>query len=91
MFESMLNGEMNQHLGCHSNDNGEKSTENRRNGYSKEILNTSAVQVDFEVDCDGSFEPQMIPKQKRCFGNRKQMGKWSYPELAFNHGPIING
>ncbi len=32
MFESMLKGEMNHHLGYESNDKTEKETENRRNG-----------------------------------------------------------
>ena len=33
MFESVLKGEMEHHLGYESNDKGPKSTENRRNGY----------------------------------------------------------
>ena len=33
MFEAMLNGEMDNHLGYASNDHGAKTTENRRNGY----------------------------------------------------------
>ncbi|WP_053351196.1 IS256 family transposase [Ornithinibacillus contaminans] len=67
MFESMLKGEMNHHLGYDSNDKGEKSTDNRRNGYGKKILNTSAGEVEIEVprDRDGSFEPQIIPKRKK--------------------------
>ena len=75
MFESMLKGEMNHHLGYNSNDKGEKSTENRRNGYGKKTLNTSAGEVEIEVprDRNGSFEPKIIPKRKkRCFGNGKQ-------------------
>lgn len=67
MFESMLKGEMNHHLGYNSNDKGEKSTENRRNGYGKKTLNTSAGEVEIEVprDRDGSFEPNIIPKRKK--------------------------
>ena len=33
MFESMLQGEMNHHLGYENNDKGPKKTDNRRNGY----------------------------------------------------------
>lgn len=33
MFEAMLQGEMNNHLGYSSNDKSDKTTENRRNGY----------------------------------------------------------
>lgn len=35
MFEAMLQGEMNSHLGYANNERGEKETANRRNGYSK--------------------------------------------------------
>ncbi len=35
MFEAMLKGEMNSHLGYCNNERGEKDTPNRRNGYSK--------------------------------------------------------
>jgi len=67
MFEAMLKGEMNHHLGYESNDKAEKDTENRRNGYGKKTLKTSAGKVKIEVprDRDGSFEPQIIPKRKR--------------------------
>ena len=33
MFEAMLQGEMNSHLGYENNDKKEKTTDNRRNGY----------------------------------------------------------
>ena len=33
MFEAMLQGEMNSHLGYENNDKNEKQTDNRRNGY----------------------------------------------------------
>ena len=35
MFEAMLQGEMNSHLGYSNNERGEKGTANRRNGYTK--------------------------------------------------------
>ena len=35
MFEAMLQGEMNSHLGYSNNKRGEKDTANRRNGYTK--------------------------------------------------------
>jgi putative transposase len=67
MFESMLKGEMNHHLGYESNDKGEKETSNRRNGYGKKSVKTTAGEVEIAVprDRDGSFEPQLIPKRKR--------------------------
>lgn len=41
MFEAMLNGEMDNHLGYESNDKGLKTTENRRNGYTEKTVRTS--------------------------------------------------
>ena len=55
LFESMLQGEMNNHLGYESNDKGIKQTENRRNGYTKKSPR----------DRDGSFEPVLVPKRKK--------------------------
>ncbi len=67
MFEAMLKGEMDNHLGYESNDKNEKETDNRRNGYGKKTLKTSAGEVDVKVprDRDGSFDPQLIPKRKK--------------------------
>ena len=67
MFETMLKGEMNHHLGYESNDKSEKNTENRRNGYGKKSLKTSTGEVAINVprDRDGSFEPKLIPKRRK--------------------------
>ncbi|QDP39173.1 hypothetical protein FN924_02560 [Radiobacillus deserti] len=67
MFESMLKGEMNHHLGYEPNDKNQKDTTNRRNGYGKKTLKTTAGEVDIAVprDRDGSYEPQLIPKRKK--------------------------
>ena len=67
MFEAMLQGEMNDHLGYSSNDHSAKSTTNRRNGYtSKEIKTSSgAVEISVPRDRDGSFEPKIVPKRKK--------------------------
>nr|WP_226683822.1 IS256 family transposase [Sutcliffiella horikoshii] len=67
MFESMLKGELNHHLGYESNSKQKKDTPNRRNGYGKKTLQTSSGEVDIQVprDRDGSFEPLLIPKRKK--------------------------
>lgn len=67
MFEAMLQGEMNAHLGYESNDHKPKETENRRNGYINKSVHTSAGDVDIKVprDRDASFEPQLIEKRQR--------------------------
>lgn len=67
MFEAMLNGEMDNHLGYANNDHGSKSTTDRRNGYIAKTVRTSQGDVDIKVprDRDGSFEPQLIPKRSK--------------------------
>ncbi|MEB5650933.1 IS256 family transposase, partial [Mammaliicoccus sciuri] len=67
MFEAMLQGEMNNHLGYSSNDKSDKTTENRRNGYGYKTLNTTKGSVEINVprDRDASFEPQLIKKRQR--------------------------
>ena len=67
LFESMLQGEMNNHLGYSSNDKGPKKTDNRRNGYTKKTLKTTQGEVEIESprDRDGTFEPVIVPKRKK--------------------------
>ena len=67
MFEAMLQGEMNNHLGYESNDHGTKTTDNRRNGYTNKKVKTSAGEVNIKVprDRDSSFEPQLMPKRQK--------------------------
>lgn len=65
MFEAMLQGEMDDHLGYSSNDHAPKSTTNRRNGYNSKTLKTTMGEVEIQAprDRDGSFDPQIIPKR----------------------------
>lgn len=67
MFETMLQGEMNRHLGYSNNKRGEKETVNRRNDYSQKTLKTTVGDVPIEVpwDREGTFEPAVVPKRKR--------------------------
>ena len=67
MFEAMLQGEMDSHLGYESNDRGAKSTSNRRNGYTDKTVKSSMGDIDIRIprDRDGSFEPQLIPKRSK--------------------------
>lgn len=67
MFEAMLQGEMNSHLGYESNDHGAKSTDNRRNGYTNKKIKTSSGEIDIKVprDRDSSFEPKLVPKRQK--------------------------
>lgn len=67
MFEAMLQGEMNNHLGYESNDHGIKTTDNWRNGYTNKKVKTSAGEVDIKVprDRDLSFKTQLTPKRQK--------------------------
>jgi transposase-like protein len=67
MFEAMLKGEMDNHLGYDSNDKGPKKNSNRRNGYGKKTLKTSKGEVEIDVprDRDGTFEPVVVPKRQK--------------------------
>lgn len=65
MFEAMLQGEMNEHLGYESNTREEKEGTNRRNGYSSKTLKTSygAVPIAVPRDREANFDPKVIPKR----------------------------
>jgi transposase-like protein len=67
MFEAMLQGEMDSHLGYDANDHGYKDTTNRRNGYGHKTVKTTYGDVEVAVprDRDASFDPQAIPKRTR--------------------------
>ena len=57
MFEAMLQGEIENHLGYSNNSKEEKETENRRNGYISKNVKTSMgeMKIDVPRDRDGSF------------------------------------
>ena len=67
MFEAMLQGEMNSHLGYTNNDHGAKQTTNRRNGYASKKIKTSGGEIDIKVprDRESSFNPKLIPKRQK--------------------------
>lgn len=67
MFEAMLQGEMDAHLGYASNDHGRKNTTNRRNGYAHKNVKTAYgdVTIDMPRDREASFTPQIVPKRTR--------------------------
>lgn len=67
MFEGLLKGELNHHLGYESNSKEAKSTSNRRNGSTPKTLKTSMgeVKINSPRDRDSSFEPQIIPKRSK--------------------------
>ena len=66
IFESMLKGEMENHLG-HKNHERSEDGGNVRNGYSSKRLKTSLGEVPIRVprDRQSAFEPQIIKKHQR--------------------------
>ena len=67
MFEAMLRGELDNHLGYENQSRQEKETQNRRNGYGNKKLKTSFGELDIQVprDRDASFEPEINTKRSR--------------------------
>lgn len=67
MFEAMLQGEMNNHLGYNNNSKEKKETDNRRNGYIDKTVKTSLGEMNIAVprDRNGSFDPVIIPKRTK--------------------------
>ena len=67
IFNAMLQGEMENHLGYSANDHGAKETGNRRNGYTDKTVRTTFGEVGVSVprDRDATFEPQVVPKRSR--------------------------
>lgn len=67
MFEAMLQGEMNTHLGYSNNSKEQKQTDNRRNGYIDKNVKTSLGKMNIAVprDRNGTFEPVIIPKRTK--------------------------
>ena len=52
MFEAMLQGEIENHLGYSNNSKEEKETENRRNGYISKNVKTSMGEMKIDVPRD---------------------------------------
>lgn len=67
LFESMLKGEMENHLGYAEHERTGTSSENARNGYTPKTLKTTMGEVPIKVprDRQGTFEPQVAKKHQR--------------------------
>lgn len=66
LVQKCLEAEMDTHLGYEKNEQAGKSTENRRNGYSKKTLQSDQGEISIGVprDRNSDFEPQIVPKHK---------------------------
>ncbi|MBC1512587.1 transposase, partial [Listeria booriae] len=67
LFEQLLQGEMEHHLGYSTHSREDKEDDNRRNGYGNKTVRTSYGEVPIDVprDRSGTFEPQLIPKRQK--------------------------
>ena len=65
-IESMLEGELEAHLG-YSKHTQNTSTDNARNGYGKKKIKTEQGELDIKVPRDrkSDFQPQVVPKRSR--------------------------
>ena len=70
LVERMLESEMSDHLGYERHDPDGKNTGNSRNGKSPKTLKTDRGEIPIEVprDRNGDFEPQIVKKRQRRFG-----------------------
>jgi transposase-like protein len=67
LIERAMEAEMSEHLGYDKHDQGEKTTENRRNGKTSKTLRTDEGPLEIEVprDREGAFEPGIVAKHQR--------------------------
>ena len=68
-FETMLEGEMDEHLGYEKHNAQGNNSGNSRNGHGHKTVKTEIGEVPISVprDRNGEFEPQVIGKhQTRC-------------------------
>jgi transposase-like protein len=67
VLTTVLEGEMDVHLGYSKHDNGEKPTDNRRNGHSKKEVKSRSGAIDLDIPRDrrSDFEPRIVPKYSK--------------------------
>lgn len=67
IIKSMLEAEMDEHLGNDKYKHEENKQENYRNGYSKKKVKSNLGEIDLEVPRDrkSEFEPVIVPKHSR--------------------------
>ncbi len=66
VLQETLENEMDSHLGYSKNDPSQKSTTNRRNGYSSKTIKSElgTLKIDIPRDRYGEFDSQIIPKHQ---------------------------
>ena len=66
IIKSMLEAEMDEHLGTEKYKHQENKEDNYRNGYSKKKVKSNLGEIDLDIPRDrkGEFEPVVVPKHK---------------------------
>ena len=66
-LEKILDAEMDEHLGYEKNSPKGRNKKNSRNGYSTKTIRTEDghLEIDTPRDRESTFEPKLIPKNKR--------------------------
>ena len=67
IIKSMLEAEMDEHLGNNKYKHEENKQENYRNGYSKKKVKSNLGEIELEIPRDrkSEFEPIIVPKHSR--------------------------
>ncbi len=67
IIKSMLEAEMNEHLGNEKYKHEDNKEENYRNGYSRKKVKSNLGEIDLNIPRDrkGEFEPVVVPKHSR--------------------------
>ena len=67
IIKSMLEAEMDNHLGNEKFKHNEEKQDNYRNGYSKKKVksNMGEINIDIPRDRNGEFDPVVVPKHSR--------------------------
>ncbi|MGC4996692.1 transposase [Streptomyces sp. DT195] len=75
MLESVLEGELTDHLGHEPGERAEGGRDNYRNGHRSKTVITESGPVEIAVPRDraGSFEPQLVKKRQRRLGGVDEM------------------
>jgi transposase-like protein len=67
LVERALGAELSHHLGYAKGEGRQQKRENQRNGFSKKRVLTDVGEMELAIprDREGSFEPQLVPKNER--------------------------
>jgi transposase-like protein len=89
VLESMLEGELTEHVGYGPYDPAGHNSGNSRNGTRTKTVITEigAIEVEVPRDRAGTFEPVIVPKRKRRLGGVDQM-VLSLSAKGLTHGEI---